>query len=286
RSGGPLRELGVGQRRPSAHWKQTHNHLHNKYTNILGMDDDVGYGLLRVTVTRSGGRSTTATSRTTRSWRCCSSTASRSSSSSWAGSRPAATTASTRRRTPRRSAADREATLKDYVVYPALTGKAWKSTLTARTLAGVIRTCGPNAVIFCGSLPGRCREVHEGGRRQRDPRRVYLRQMLGSANISGGRVMAFMTGNLSYQIEPPHLPGSPSNRYAEIAVKVRALCEKYDLPYTTGPLPVQYEQVVAHHRQAVAAEQVPQGHAGRCARDGVGAQVRRQHHRDDRSGDG
>ena len=34
---------------PSAHWKQTHNHLHHKYTNILGMDDDVGYGLLRVT---------------------------------------------------------------------------------------------------------------------------------------------------------------------------------------------------------------------------------------------
>ncbi|MFC7407232.1 fatty acid desaturase family protein, partial [Georgenia alba] len=34
---------------PSAHWKQTHNYLHHKYTNILGMDDDVGYGLLRVT---------------------------------------------------------------------------------------------------------------------------------------------------------------------------------------------------------------------------------------------
>ncbi|RYG80007.1 MAG: acyl-CoA desaturase, partial [Alphaproteobacteria bacterium] len=34
---------------PSAHWKQTHNYLHHKYTNVLGMDDDVGYGLLRVT---------------------------------------------------------------------------------------------------------------------------------------------------------------------------------------------------------------------------------------------
>src|SRR6476620_775691 len=33
----------------SAHWKQTHNHIHHKYTNVLGMDDDVGYGLLRVT---------------------------------------------------------------------------------------------------------------------------------------------------------------------------------------------------------------------------------------------
>ena len=34
---------------PSAHWKHTHNYIHHKYTNILGMDDDVGYGLLRVT---------------------------------------------------------------------------------------------------------------------------------------------------------------------------------------------------------------------------------------------
>ena len=31
------------------HWRFTHNFMHHKYTNILGMDDDVGYGLLRVT---------------------------------------------------------------------------------------------------------------------------------------------------------------------------------------------------------------------------------------------
>ena len=33
----------------SKHWRITHNVAHHKYTNILGMDDDVGYGLLRVT---------------------------------------------------------------------------------------------------------------------------------------------------------------------------------------------------------------------------------------------
>ena len=31
------------------HWRFTHNFMHHKYTNILGMDDDVGYGLIRVT---------------------------------------------------------------------------------------------------------------------------------------------------------------------------------------------------------------------------------------------
>lgn len=33
----------------SKHWRYTHNFVHHKYTNILGMDDDVGYGMLRVT---------------------------------------------------------------------------------------------------------------------------------------------------------------------------------------------------------------------------------------------
>src|ERR1700686_4044733 len=33
----------------SKHWRFTHNLQHHKYTNILGMDDDVGYGVLRVT---------------------------------------------------------------------------------------------------------------------------------------------------------------------------------------------------------------------------------------------
>src|SRR5246500_1086340 len=34
---------------PAKHWRFTHNFQHHKYTNILGMDDDVGYGMLRVT---------------------------------------------------------------------------------------------------------------------------------------------------------------------------------------------------------------------------------------------
>jgi linoleoyl-CoA desaturase len=66
--------------------------------------------------------------------------------------------------------------------------------------------------------------------------------MLGSANFHAGPLMAFMSGNLCYQIEHHLFPDLPSNRYAEISVRVRALCEKYDLPYTTGFLVRQYAQ--------------------------------------------
>jgi NADPH-dependent stearoyl-CoA 9-desaturase len=49
-----------------------------------------------------------------------------------------------------------------------------------------------------------------------------------------------MSGNLCYQIEHHLYPDLPSNRYAQIAQRVQALCAKYDLPYTTGPLVYQY----------------------------------------------
>ncbi|WP_189595191.1 fatty acid desaturase family protein, partial [Nocardia cerradoensis] len=68
----------------------------------------------------------------------------------------------------------------------------------------------------------------------------YLRQMLGSANFKAGPAMAFMSGNLCYQIEHHLFPDLPSNRYPEIAERVRELCDKYDLPYTTGSLGKQY----------------------------------------------
>ena len=68
----------------------------------------------------------------------------------------------------------------------------------------------------------------------------YLRQMLGTANFDAGPLLAFASGNLCYQIEHHLFPDLPSNRYAQIAVRVRALCDKYDLPYTSGSLVHQY----------------------------------------------
>jgi hypothetical protein len=48
-----------------------------------------------------------------------------------------------------------------------------------------------------------------------------------------------MTGNLSHQIEHHLFPDLPSNRYAEIAPKIRDLFDRYGLNYHTAPLPQQ-----------------------------------------------
>jgi hypothetical protein len=68
--------------------------------------------------------------------------------------------------------------------------------------------------------------------------------MLGSANFDAGPLMAFASGNLCYQIEHHLFPDLPSNRYAAIATRVRALCERFGLPYTTGSLLHQYLQTL------------------------------------------
>jgi NADPH-dependent stearoyl-CoA 9-desaturase len=74
--------------------------------------------------------------------------------------------------------------------------------------------------------------------------RWYLRQMLGSANLTGSRLFHVLSGNLSHQIEHHLFPDIPAHRYAEIATEVRAICERYGLPYNTGPLHRQFGSVV------------------------------------------
>src|SRR6478735_8391387 len=33
---------------PAEQWKHSHNELHHTYTNVVGMDNDLGYGIMRV----------------------------------------------------------------------------------------------------------------------------------------------------------------------------------------------------------------------------------------------
>ncbi len=97
-------------------------------------------------------------------------------------------------------------------------------------------------MIFCGHFPDGAEKFTREEYENETHAEWYLRQMLGSANFTAGPLMAFMSGNLCYQIEHHLFPDLPSNRYAEISERVKPLCDKYDLPYTTGSLMHQYMQ--------------------------------------------
>ena len=70
-----------------------------------------------------------------------------------------------------------------------------------------------------------------------------MRQLLGAVNIDGGPMFHVASGNLSYQVEHHLYPDMPSTRYGEIAPKVREICERYELPYNTGPFLQQWGMV-------------------------------------------
>ena len=97
-------------------------------------------------------------------------------------------------------------------------------------------------MIFCGHFPDGAEKFSEKDVETETQAEWYLRQMLGSANLDGGPVMNLLSGNLSFQIEHHMFPDLPSNRYSEISLQVRELCERYDLPYVSGPLWKQYLQ--------------------------------------------
>jgi fatty acid desaturase len=126
--------------------------------------------------------------------------------------------------------------LKDYVVFPALSRRRWRRTLAANVIANAMRNVWACVVIFCGHFADGAEKFAPSVLEAETKPEWYLRQMLGTANFRAGKVMAFMSGNLCYQIEHHLYPDLPSNRYAEIAERVREVCATYDLPYTTGPL--------------------------------------------------
>ena len=226
---------------PSSGWKHSHNFTHHKFTNIVGLDNDVGYGIMRVTREQKWHADylfqpiTNFVLATLFEWGVAlhhlETDKLRKGEVKWSEKSEMAKDVG--KKIARQVA-------KDYILFPALTGPAWKTTLTANVVANLIRNYWSYAVIFCGHFPDGAEKFTLEEFENESRAQWYLRQMLGSANFHAGPVMAFMSGNLCYQIEHHCFPDLPSNRYSEIAVPLRDLCDKYDLPYTTGPLWKQY----------------------------------------------
>jgi linoleoyl-CoA desaturase len=126
--------------------------------------------------------------------------------------------------------------LKDYVLFPLLTGPQALSTLSANATANLVRNLWAYSIIFCGHFPSGVATFTEEETEDETRGEWYIRQMMGSANITGGQLFHILSGNLSHQIEHHLFPDLPARRYPQIAGEVQALCEKYGLPYNTGSL--------------------------------------------------
>ena len=228
--------------RPSEQWKHSHNELHHTYTNVIGKDNDLGYGIMRVDEDQRWEPLYLAQPL----WNFVNACFFEYGIAAY-DLELGKNLASEKRRSSPEFKARAKVTLKkirqqmtkDYVVHPLLSGPSALTTLTANVTANLVRNLWTHSVIMCGHFPEGVQTFERRSIEGETRGEWYLRQMLGSANITGGKAMHFMTGNLSFQIEHHLFPDLPSNRYEEIAPQVQALFEKYGLPYVTGSLPRQ-----------------------------------------------
>ncbi|MCW2135296.1 fatty acid desaturase family protein [Arthrobacter sp. VKM Ac-2550] len=224
---------------PARSWQHTHNDLHHRWTNVIGKDKDVGYNLLRMSPDQP--------------WRPFNLgnplwNAILAPVFEWGIAIYDLELVDYREGTKSKAAIVRDLKAmgrkalrqftKDYAATPvvAMVTGSGKQALWGTLAANAVRNVWAHAVIFCGHFPDGADTFTEemvDGETRGD---WYVRQMIGSANISGSRFMHLMTGNLSHQIEHHLFPDLPSNRYIEVAPKIRDICRRYGLPYNSGPL--------------------------------------------------
>ncbi|WP_028474194.1 fatty acid desaturase family protein [Nocardioides alkalitolerans] len=230
---------------PAEQWKHSHNYVHHQFTNVLGFDNDIGYGILRMAREQKwspvnlGQPVYNALLATLFQWGVA------LHDLDIERIRKLEKDPKEMKRQLRQILRKgRNQVLKDYVVYPALSGPGWKQTLQANVVSNLTRNVWSYVIIFCGHFPDGALHFTEEEVEDETRAEWYLRQMLGSANFEGGRALHIASGSLGYQIEHHLFPDLPSNRYPEISVDVKRLCAEYGIPYTIGPLYKQYGQAL------------------------------------------
>ncbi|MCC2636795.1 MAG: fatty acid desaturase protein [Moraxellaceae bacterium] len=245
---------------PSDRWMHSHNVVHHTWTNVMEKDLDVGYGILRVTTLQPW------------KWKYLPQpiyafllmmlfeegvAMHEQALMDWLEGRKKFSEIKPLMGHVMRKIGRQ--VLKDYIMWPLaallvalplsmyVPMSPWLVfglVAGANAIANVIRNIWAFAIIFCGHFPAGVHtftpEQVEGETRAH----WYLRQLLGSANIGGGKIFHILSGNLSHQIEHHLFPDMCSNRYPEVAPRVQALCVRYGLPYNTGSMTRQFGTTV------------------------------------------
>ncbi len=230
---------------PADQWRHSHNYMHHTHTNIVGMDRDIGYGILRMSEDQPWkpyflGNPVYAfllmvlfqygvalheleTERIR------------------AGEIRLADKKEVLQGIWRKT---RKQMLKDYVAFPLLAGPFAPFVFTGNLSANLIRNVWSYMIIFCGHFPDGTQEFTVEETQNESRGMWYFRQVLGSANLTGGKLFHLLSGHLSHQIEHHLFPDMPAQRYSEIASEVQEICRRYGIPYNTGSLPKQFGTVV------------------------------------------
>ena len=226
-------------------WRKTHNFKHHTYTNVRGMDDDIGYGLLRLFPEQRWRPFYLAQPliavifALAFEWGVA--IQDLELGRYFSGRKTKAQLAEEFKPVGRKM---RRQIVKDYVIFPLLAGPFFLSVMAGNFVANIIRNLWTYTIIFCGHFTADVQVFPRSVLDNETRGQWYLRQIHGSSNLKGGRLFHIMTGNLSHQIEHHLFPDIPAWRYESISHEVRAICVRHGLRYNTGRLSVQFAQVI------------------------------------------
>jgi NADPH-dependent stearoyl-CoA 9-desaturase len=254
-------------------WKHSHNYVHHTFTNILGKDKDLGYEIMRIDpqqkwhpvyllqpiynlvlaaffewgvafhdldfeAIRTGKKSKAQVKRELAGIREKAKSQVVKDYLAWpllsglAMAAVDAAVAGRRGRSGKRRGRGRRGGLAGALRAGA---GAYRSTASADATANIVRNAWAYAIIFCGHFPDQTYTFTQAEVEDESRGGWYVRQLLGAANIEGSPLFHVASGNLGYQVEHHLFPDLPSTRYAEIAPQVKEICERYELPYNSGP---------------------------------------------------
>lgn len=229
----------------SKSWARTHNFIHHTYNNILGKDKDIGYGVMRINEKQEW--KPRHVFQILHSFLLASFFEWGVGLHEMQADEIRDGKVKLKDKFPILKSFIKKASrqfFKDYVFFPILTGPALIPTLFANMTANLARNLWSSAVIFCGHFPDGTHVFTEHECKNESQGHWYYRQILGSANFSGGKLIHLMSGHLSFQIEHHLFPDVPAHRYQEMAPKVKKVCEKYGISYNSGPFLKQYMTVL------------------------------------------
>lgn len=229
----------------SANWCKTHNYMHHTFTNIKGMDDDVGYGLIRLFPEQH--------------WR------------PFFLAQPIVAVIFAflfqwgvaiqdlelgkyfnGKKTKQQLVLEyapvrakiRQQVFKDYAFFPLIAGPSFLPVFLGNLVANGIRNIWTFSIIFCGHFTEDAEIFPKSVLENESRGHWYYRQIRGSSNLTGGRLMNLLSGNLSHQIEHHLFPDLPAHRYAQLAPQVQEICQRYGIHYNSGSFPKQFGQVI------------------------------------------
>lgn len=226
-------------------WRQTHNFKHHTYTNIKGMDDDIGYGVLRLFPEQRWKKGYLLQPLYSipfcllfqwgvaiQNLEIGKYLKGRMSKEEFQ-----------RRLTPMKNKWGKQL-FKDYIFFPLIAGPAALPVLAGNMVANGMRNVWTFSIIFCGHFTKEVEVFPKSVLENESRGHWYMRQIRGSSNLTGSEAFHILTGHLSHQIEHHLYPDVPARRYRKMAPKVEAVCKKYGLHYNNASLVKQYGSVI------------------------------------------